>query len=118
MKIQILTQCWQCNGDGTANIPSKDGEIIINPCNVCDGNGYNRQSYLELEPLMPTCEILEATYLPEYSALNKNEETLYHSILALGFVNKSNCTNVKALLMNLFDEGTVTRANLQELFQW
>lgn len=65
--------------------------------------------------LRETYRILEALDRDEYAALNANDKKHLWYILSLGVVDFSEDSMAKALLRDLFGEGTATRANLENL---
>lgn len=113
--LEIRNKCWQCRGEGIAVLPGEEGDIIIDPCNVCGGDGYIEiQSFLLVEQVF-TYEIVEATVISEFNALTKAQKQTYRDIISLGVCSLAEGTKIRTALMNMFGAGTTTRANLAEL---
>lgn len=113
--FRIVSVCPACNGAGTkvngANPPD------TSPCPACNTTGMvDTPAILRFRNgyLLAT-DILNATVISEYQALTSTQKELYQMILSMAVVNVGEGTNVRTLLMSMFDVGSQTRANIQNL---
>ena len=128
----MVITCPFCDGDGT--YPESQ------TCSGCGGDGevdttnpevlaMSREAQLtiqyqvldELETKLPgtnvfwSYQIWGATDQTEYQALSAGGKTNYNNIVHMGTVDLNTGTTSRAVLWNLFDSESTTRANLLAL---
>jgi hypothetical protein len=70
------------------------------------------QESLVSENVFPSHKVLEATVMGEYAALPAADKENYKIITAMGFLDLSEGSNARTLLLGMFGAGTTTRINL------
>ena len=58
-RAEIEQKCWQCKGDGVAELSGEYGDIVVDPCNICGGSGYSTVFYLDIDTIMKLIKKIE-----------------------------------------------------------
>jgi hypothetical protein len=112
----VRQTCPRCFGDGSYYRDNPGGQILVDPCQTCDGNGYLLLSYTTLpQGVFAGYVVYEAIDDAEYRGLSSPNEEYVETLLAPGAVDLNDGSRARTVLWSLFDSESTTRANLLAL---
>lgn len=107
---EVKAVCGFCDGSGVD--PHKEGGAV---CRECGGVG--NLTLAEFAPgYVMTQDILAVVDVTELNALSAAKKALFSAVIGCGFVDIGEGSGIREKLEYLFEEGTGTRAALEELW--
>ena len=118
MELYITKICSDCRGDGSYEKPGPEGDIIFDPCPLCEGKGKRIIRYISLPSnIFYSHEIIEEIDVAEYAALTSTQKEGVQALLACGMVDLNIGKAGRVRLWNWFGSGSTTVTNLTALLE-